>query len=267
MNGDPSQRQRKEHPLSLLSTPVLDSFFPYPPPLLPRLTWSGWWGRDTGQPSDHVDQWLATRITSDQTWMHQEQEGIRLVRIAWAGVSDVLDMDLDEEMRAWHERDFEILDLVRNMVEDWERQEGGHRGSCIRHLGAVGDDIQQTGPCYIISSHGQPELAGGPITPLSALHREDQGQELQATRDLPSNWIPDAGKIYRTIAVPFRVPHNGSDLFDQRLSENLERAAARVDGELFVEAMRPQLKATEQTEEWMLSVSAPLLLSKRALLI
>lgn len=227
-------RRKKEHPLSLLSTPVLDSFFPYPPPLLPRLDWGGWW-TDTGQ-----DEWTGPRVRTTG-----DEEEVRLVRIGWADVGEVLDREDEREDYAWTERDYGILDLVRHAVESWSEQNGHNGETCIRQLREVTDNVQPAGDCYLFS---HAEVAG--LTSTSSLFSHNCSHHAELTYD------NDDGRVYRSVAALFRLPSASSrDSFAERWAGALEGIAKRVDAEVFVEADRPHRNPTDTNDAYHLSVS------------
>ena len=245
----PSRRTRKEHPLSLLSTPILDSFFPYPPPLLPRLTWTGWWGRDSGQ----VEEWTATRVSDGDVWDWEGNEEIRVVRVGWADVGEVLDRDpTNEDERVWHERDHLLLHLVRDTAEGWEANHGSQGEGCVRELSSTSGRVTPSGPCYLLSPDSG--ISDPHINPLTAVSSNDSHTDLA----MMSGFQPDQ-KMYHSIAALFRVPGNSSATFDSRWSDAMSDVAQKAGGEVFIEAMKPQLKAKEQTEVWRLTVSLPFL--------
>lgn len=233
-HADFVRRKRKEHPLSLLSTPVLDSFFPYPPPLLPRLSWGGWW-TDTGQAD-----WISSRVRGEETG-----DEIRVVRVGWADVGEVLDGADDEEegTRIWTERDFGVMNLVRRTVEGWQ---DGYRDSgeeCVRELQEGGGDVSLTGGCYLLSPDRIPDA-----TLLSDLTNSNGS----VTSHLASK---DEGQAYRSLAAVFRVPESSRTTFDGRWLEAMELVAQQVDAEVFVEALQPHMSSADQKQSFDISVS------------
>jgi hypothetical protein len=220
-------RRRKEHPLSLLSTPILDSFFPYPPPLLPRLAWAGWWGKDTGP----EEGWMMTRSDGDEG-------DVRLIRVAWADVGEVLDGDSTEAEKKWVERDHLLLTLVRDTVEGWEGEYPSTGEGCV----------QQEGSCYLISPHDHPPEPG--LTTFNQLAVADDAPE--DDHAIPIGWNANAGNIYYSIAVPMRVPKRSD--FTIRWSVAMQKIAERLGGEAFVEAIGPRDAEGDQTGDWLLSV-------------
>lgn len=246
---------QKEHPLSLLSTPVLDSFFPYPPPLLPRLTWAGWWGRDTGR---HGDRWTATRLVTTEEEVGKGGDEVRIMRVGWADVGDVLDRDVEAKHRAWAERDHVLLRMVRDMAEDWEFNHSSTGASCIRTLSpAPGRDQEAmaTGPCQIVSPHPGP--GSDHIIPLEQLSTGSGTQPTnssEAPYAVPVGWAPNAGNVYHSVAALFRVPRPSSAVFDDNWLEAMENMTKTVEGEVFAEAQGLQGGAGDQTGEWSLTV-------------
>lgn len=251
----PSRRIQKEHPLSLLSTPVLDSFFPYPPPLLPRLTWAGWWGRDTGQ---HGDGWRASRAASLETEIGEGGEDVKIMRVGWADVGDVLDHDVEAEHRAWAERDHILLHLVRDIAEQWETNHPLTRVSCVRELAPAlsqGDKALSTGPCYVVVQHPGPDTDN--ITPLAYLSTPSDmavADGSEALDSVPIGWAPNAGNVYHSVAALFRVPRSSSIAFEDSWMEAMDNLTMTVEGEVFIEAQVPQGGAGDQTGIWQLFV-------------
>lgn len=227
-------RRKKEHPLSLLSTPVLDSFFPYPPPLLPRLDWGGWW-TDTGQ-----DEWTGARVRTTEG-----DEEVRFVRIGWADVGEVLDRDEEREDYTWTERDYGILDLVRQTVESWSDEHGNTGESCIRQLREDTDEVRPSGDCYLFS---HVEVAS--LTSTSSLFSHNCSHHAELTYD------NDDGRVYRSVAALFRIPaSSSSESFDDRWASAMEGVATQIDAEVFVEADRPHRNPTETIDAYHVSVS------------
>lgn len=227
------RKLRKEHPLSVLSTPVLDSFFPYPPPLLPRLSWGGWW-TDTGQ-----DDWTSSRVEGEGPG-----DEVRIVRVGWADVGHVLDGEDElEQESSWMERDFGVLNLVRQTVEGWEAGQQNWGEGCVRQLQDEQGNMSLSGECYILS----PDRTAG-VTLLSDLTRPNSTETLRWT-------TRDDGRIYRSIAALLRVPEASRSTFDGRWLAAMELIAAQVDGEVFVEAVRPHKTLRDQEQSYHLSVS------------
>lgn len=240
------RRIRKEHPLSLLSTPVLDSFFPYPPPLLPRLSWSGWWGRDTGQ--WHDEGWNVVEVPSG--YAEDGQDEIRVMRIGWADVGDVLDRDPEEADKTWLERDHILLSLVRDMVEGWDQDYPTSGTECVRELGS------QPGPCYITGPKNPPEPAR--VISLSSLSTEpsDRTSSNGTTRpDTVSVELQsENNNLYHSVAAIFRMTPASSTAFKTFWTENLANLAKSLDGEVYVEANGLGGTAAFRSEHWLLSV-------------
>jgi hypothetical protein len=238
-------RYKTDHPLSLLSTPVLDSFFPYPPPLLPRLIWAGWWGRDTGQQAED-DGWNAVRFEGDYTG----NDEIKLMRVAWADVGDVLDGDPSEAERAWIQRDHLLLNLVRDTAEGWERQHSALHEGCIRQLQPESGSAEPTGPCYLLSPQSYPAESG--VIPYDEL-----GLSTNTTQDddaVPVGWTANAGNFYHSIGVLFRIPKASAETFPARWAKSMSEMGKTLGGEVFVEAQGPRDGIGDQTGNWLLSV-------------
>lgn len=126
---------RNEHPLTLFSTPLLDSVFPEIPPLIPRLGDRAWW-------EDEDERW-EIGLQRDMPWLEEE---LRIMRVAWASVSDILDGSDD----GWDERDWTVLRYLRDMADEWElgqcirTEEGGECGMLDLHTGSTLDETPQT---------------------------------------------------------------------------------------------------------------------------
>ncbi|KAK8861558.1 hypothetical protein IAR55_002380 [Kwoniella newhampshirensis] len=254
-----SRRYQKEHPLSLLSTPILDSFFPYPPPLLPRLTWAGWWGRDTGQLDE--EGWTVTRVPLDEKYEEshpglEEDEEIQIMRIAWADVEDVLDRDVEAGERAWDERDHVLLRLVSEMAEDWEQQYPSSRQRCVRRLEATSaaSNVSPTGPCYILSPTNTTQDAVS-LVPLPSMSLPDRNSLLFSDQINTASFA-NAGNIYHSFAFLFRIPRNTTTDFENAWQNRLADVARTVKGEAFGEARGPRTGTDDQTGRWIVSFAS-----------
>ncbi|WRT65676.1 uncharacterized protein IL334_002621 [Kwoniella shivajii] len=255
--GPSTYRQNpKEHPLSLLSTPVLDSFFPYPPPLLPRLTWSGWWEKDT---SEEYQGWGLRRLlpqnAEDQVLNDEE---IRIMRVGWADVEDVLDRDVEAGERSWEERDHILLRLVRDMAEEWETQYQSTGERCIRQMAHTDyHDANPAGACYILSPKQNPPTPEVSQIPMSDLVRQHPPLPHNSTTDdIPFGWAANAGNIYHSFALLFRVPSNSTTSFQRRWQKSITEMAKKVEGEVFVEAQGSRVTGADQTGQWFLSYTS-----------
>ncbi|WVQ79132.1 hypothetical protein IAT38_001227 [Cryptococcus sp. DSM 104549] len=247
-------RPLREHPLSLLSTPILDSFFPYPPPLLPRLSWAGWWGRDPDQMED--EGWGVSRAVPGEAdaWLgHGEQ--VRMVRVGWADVADVLDRDVEAGEAEWDERDRQFLRLVRDIADTWEtRDDTPPDQGCVRQLPTyAGEDDVDTPPppCYILSPAAYSPASDVPLVSVSSLSHV--APSAPGPGDLPLGWAAGAGNMYHSAAVLFHVPRNTSGEFEERWEGAIAEAARQVEGEVFVEAVGPRAGNGDQTGEWLVS--------------
>jgi len=179
-------------------------------------------------------------------------EEIRLMRVAWADVGDVLDIDPSEAEREWVERDHILLNLLRDTAEGWERDYPGLGESCIRQLQPETDAVGGTGPCYLFSPRNappQPEVI--PYTSIGS-HRH----LIQDEESIPEGWKPDAGNFYHSIAVPLRVSKGSEIGFTTRWSQAMGNISHQLVGEMFVEAEGTRNGEGDQTGNWLLSVGS-----------
>ncbi|OCF44969.1 hypothetical protein I317_01251 [Kwoniella heveanensis CBS 569] len=257
-HSGPSRVDEREHPLSLLSTPVLDSFFPYPPPLLPRLNWAGWWGRDTGQ--YEPEGWgLSRALPQDGQGEWNEQKEVRVMRVGWADVEDILDRDGDAGERSWEQRDYLLLRLVRDVAEEWETRYRSHGERCVRRPDkSQATTIASTGPCYILSPDQDLATADVSITPIHDLSTQSHLRNSTELRDSPFNWLSNDGHIYHSTAVLFHVPRNITSDFENRWCQAMTDISKRVEGEVFIEAEGARAGGSwgDQTGQWYLSYTS-----------
>lgn len=232
----PSSR-RKEHPLSLLSTPVLDTFFPYPPPLLPPVEWHEWWGCDPGQ----GEAWHLV----DHARPAGEEE-VRLMRVAWADVGVILDGDGWSGDMGWTERDFAVLDMVRATAESWEEGYRDTGEGCIRQLEGRDGVVDLSGLCYVLADGDVPGPAAGTTTTTGVLSGAGNLTQLS-----------DGDSPYKSVGVVFRVPRASAASFDDRWTEALELAARGLEAEIFPDA--EPLGRLNRRHLWHLSVSCSFL--------
>ncbi|WWD16532.1 hypothetical protein CI109_100959 [Kwoniella shandongensis] len=257
--ASPSRRFQKEHPLSLLSTPVLDSFFPYPPPLLPRLPWAGWWGRDTGQWND--EEWTVTRVPLDDYHqeVHSAAQGdgeVRIMRVAWADVEDVLDRDAEAEERSWEERDHVLLRLVRDMAEDWEQQYRSTGQRCIRQLEVSPGESKSrpTGPCYVLTPKSDISTNDVSLVPMSSISGSS-GSNSTIPNQVTAGSVAYSGNVYHSFSVPFQMPQNTTVDFAKAWINQLTHVAKKLEGEIFLEARGSRSGTDDLTGEWIVSLS------------
>ncbi|ORX33700.1 sterol-sensing domain of SREBP cleavage-activation-domain-containing protein [Kockovaella imperatae] len=219
------RRVTKEHPLSLLSTPWLDTFFPYPPPLLPRLTWESWWSPDPGQ--ETTLGWSGSELKSQL-----EDDEVKLLRVGWTDVGGILDHD---ETGTWNEHDDVVLDLIRSTAEEWEATYSSEGESCVRKLERSSDGlVRPSGPCVVVSPESKLE---GPLAISKLVTGSPAPEGSPISR--PQNWPPIAGKVYRSAGVLMRIPSASATDFEERWAKAMEEVASTVTGELFPEPPRP----------------------------
>ena len=110
--------------LSLLSQPLLNSFFPYPPPLLPRLQVDRgrWW--DT-IPSGN-STWQASKVTRKGKERARETH-VAVLRTAWTTVDQVLDGGLATA----YSHDEEMVAAIRSLASEWSSF-GTHGETCVQ---------------------------------------------------------------------------------------------------------------------------------------
>ena len=203
--------------------------------------------------------WSVTRIPVQDEEVWEGGEEVRIMRVGWADVGDVLDRDVEAEHRAWAERDHTLLRLVRDMAEEWECSHNETGASCIREmLSERGSDrkSKQRPSCQIISPHPGPEndhisIIGDLATPTGSL--SFNGSE--APDSVPIGWAPNAGNVYHSVAALFRVPRIHGEGFEDSWSEAIANISKGIGGEVFVEAQGPQGGPGDQTGKWYLSVS------------
>ncbi|WWC60282.1 uncharacterized protein I303_102851 [Kwoniella dejecticola CBS 10117] len=246
-------QNRPDHPLSLLSTPVLESFFPYPPPLLPPLDWTGWWGSDTGDRGKGDHGWGLSRALPEGAPNHESsEEEIRFVRLAWADVEDILDRDAGTSQRSWEGRDHTLLRLVSDIAEEWEQAHRSTGEGCVRQLQAHdGGHVTPTGNCYIISPNQDLSDSGISQISVSAL------DSASVFRSESTDYHTATGTSkYRSFGTLFRVPNNSTASFHDRWQRALHGVAGKVEGEIFVEGRDPKNTYIDQTGQWHLSYAS-----------
>ncbi|WVR03869.1 hypothetical protein IAU60_000867 [Kwoniella sp. DSM 27419] len=253
-HGGPSRQAQREHPLSLLSTPVLDSFFPYPPPLLPRLTWAGWWGRDTGQTDD--EGWGLSRDLppgAGGSWADDEE--IRVVRVGWADVEDILDRDVEAGERSWEQRDDQLLRLIRDVAEEWELGDPTRRQGCVRQIRSTDQGATEaSSPCLLLSPYDEPPVSGISLLSLNDLDSSSHRRpNTTIPEEVPFGWAANAGNIYHSFAALFRIPRDTIEVFEARWTEAIANVAKTIEGEVFVEAKGSRAGGGDQTGQWYLS--------------
>lgn len=249
-------RTNVDHPLSFST---LGRLFPSAPPLLPRLTWAGWWGSGTRERED--DGWTATRAIPGAKEIGEGQnDQVWVMRIGWADVEDVLDRHIEDGERKWEERDHHLLKLVQNVAENWERQIPSNRQRCVRQLKSStsvrGDGVDsEPPPCYVLTPSPDAFDSAIPIS-MSGFVHFDHG--VSASPDsVPLGRSPNPDNIYHTFAALFHVPQNSTSAFEQRWQSAMSDVAKEVEGEVFVEAKGPRVG--DQIGEWFISyASSPL---------
>lgn len=234
----PAQNSKNtEHPLSLLSTPILDSFFPYPPPLLPRLPIM----RSPLAGHEH-DGYHIQQMYGNDVAVGDPSNDIAVMRVGWADVVDVLEGDTGISRRAWSATDQALLDRFRQTAEEWENEQGAALGSCVRQLEPEEDKIGSAGSCVILSTEE------GEASPSSDAHR------------LIS---PPESSIYHSASILFRVPHSSREAFVSTWAQHLSRIANETSAEVFAEPGGFSGGNYQEHGEWLLSVSSRSCFQKR----
>jgi hypothetical protein len=218
-----SSASPKDGPLSLFSTPLLDSFFPYPPPLLPRLEVQRgrWWESSTAESSRDA-QWIAHRLTSAQQRSKSKGKGkavegdlssVVVLRVAWTTVDRVLDGDRPGPHSEHVVRDDDMARAVRDLADKWNLSSLATPGeACVRNWH---EDATQ-GQCVVMPA-------------------VDDG-------------------LYRTISILLHSPDTDATLA-RRWMKGLETTASQRGGEVFAESRDYRSKLSEyQAPIWSLSV-------------
>ncbi|BEI93147.1 uncharacterized protein CcaverHIS019_0507750 [Cutaneotrichosporon cavernicola] len=187
-------------PLSILSAPVGETFFPDPPPLLPNVPWGPWWAGDSR--SDTA--WVAANGPAPSP---EGRIDVDLLRVAWADVGHVLD---GVERAPWGQHDDLIASAIRTLAEGaWDG------AGCVRHLVDVNGTAAAAGPCYLLAPDGV--FIDG-ATPMSALW----------------NLTENDDQVYRGVAVPFHTSRNRV-AFEAEWIARLAQAVKLLDAEVFTE--------------------------------
>lgn len=213
--------------MSLLRKPFVDTFFPYPPSLLPPVGWTNWW-----EDPDTEDEWAATfgeELLGDQD--------VRLLRVAWTDADSVLARDGGSSGQGWTERDFAVLDMARSTAEGWENSYMGLGEGCVRHLEERDGVMLPTGSCFEVDARQSSSLAsiesvgGANISTKVGYHSP-----------------------YRSVGFLIRVGHPVDGSYDARWASAMESGARMLGAELFAEPSFHGAKGSEP-EVWNLSVS------------
>lgn len=205
--GDAESIAKSRGALSFFTTPLSQTFFPPPPPLLPNVEWGPWWASEAG---------------ADASWVPVSTAGpssdlsVELLRVAWADVGDVLDGEHDME---WTPRDDQIVAAVRSLAEGWEK-DGPAGARCVRHLADHDGVAVPAGPCYLLTPH-ESSIPG--TTALSELWYPTDGDSAVTSQE-----------VYHGLIVPFHKPSNSS-AFASAWRSSLADALAPLGAEVFTE--------------------------------
>lgn len=155
-------------------------------------------------------------------WLDEE---VRVMRIAWADVGDVVDGPERPEEKVWVERDHTILSVLRNMAEGWEKTAGPGQ-ACVREGG---------GDCVLFSTD---EVDDEPVK-----HIQMPPQRLKKTDD-----------IYRGVVIPFRIAGGAMLDFERRWAAEMAALSGKAQGEVYEES-RMTGRGADNTGTWLLTVS------------
>jgi hypothetical protein len=208
-----------DNPLSVLSTPLLDTIFPDSPALLPRLSPSGWWYND--QDGDEGPRWNVTSVKNGEYYLGPiEDEEIRMVTIAWIDVDGALSWNEDvlEDEEDHTEETKAITEAIQRRVENWEKDHPGSRERCVRELRTgSSDEVQPEGGCYLFSSD-QVDGITRPFQQVASSNASD---------------IDHLG-FYRSVSALFRLPRSASPEFSERWRTSVGRISDEIGGKVFL---------------------------------
>ena len=153
----------------------------------------------------------------------------------------ILERNETKGRETWTERDFEILNLVRQTAEGWEEAHSELGQGCVRRLRIHGDQVEAEGDCYLLSSE---DIEG--TVPLSTLRSAGDGMDT-ASEELDG---PHVG-LYRSIGAVFCVKRKAEAIFDQKWADAVARIGKLMDAEVFVDGGA----RSAVVEEWSLAVS------------
>jgi hypothetical protein len=228
--------QTHEGPLSVFSTPLLDSIFPDSPPLLPRIRPEGWWYSDIA--SIEGPRWNATSVGAGDYYLGPiEDEEVRMVTIAWIDVDSALSrsegaVDYNQEVK---EETRGMIKAIRQRVETWEEDHPGSREKCVRQLrpSDSNDLAEAERPCYLFSA---PNMDGTTSFP-------------EIASNSTSAEVGKAG-FYQSVSALFRVPRSGSTGFSERWKSTMDEITGEAGGKVYIHANAHK----DVSEEWRLSV-------------
>jgi hypothetical protein len=226
-----------EDPLSVFSTPLLDSFFPDSTPILPHFSPQGWWydhDDRSGQP-----RWNVTSVgTGDYLAGPIEEEEVRMVTIAWIDV----DTALSQDVVGYKDRDdsqdsLGMIDAIKQKVETWQDEYPGSRERCIRELASSGspDGIATSeGGCYLFSSGFR-----------------DQSLKSLSEVAIPSSTDLDdtESTFYRSISAFLRIPRSATSTFNTHWESAVREISNKSGGQVYKTSNKRDVPT-----EWRLAV-------------
>jgi hypothetical protein len=235
-----------DDPLSVFSTPLLDSFYPDPPALLPRLSPSGWWNLEESVVeaggSNSQARWNASAVeTGDYLPGPIEEEEIRMVTIAWVDVESALGHEdtRDAPSRRTSQAETELVRHMRDAVENWETDYSDGKERCVRSLSTVtssGGIVEPDGPCYLLS---RGRIRHSFTTPISEIvHRSRDADE-------------EEDGFYHSVSALFRIPRSAAKQFTDRWEIAVRNMTDSTGGNIF----SPPSTKRDVPKEWRLSVS------------
>lgn len=230
-HAGPSRLHGHDHPFSILSTPLLDSFFPDPPSPMPSYTPGSIWDSpgETG--------WNGTRIPKRSRRRREGEETLYL-RVGWTDVGRVMRHSTGQPAGhgEWGQKDDTLLDSIREMVERWEGDYPGSREHCVRAL--IPDETNSglavaTGACLMCSSHPSSQCHVGRPAVVAGI---DDGSYHHA------HWF-------------MRISHSSADSFHARWSSALRGISEKSDGARLIDQSIGKIVTDPSSGEWRVSVS------------
>lgn len=223
-----------EDPLSLLSTPLLDSFFPDPPSPIPPFVSRAIWDTDTTGETG----WNGTRLPRRQGVRQHDEDEIRLVRVGWTDVAHISRYSSghghgqEHHSAQWLERDSHLLASIRDMVERWKGDYPGSREHCVREL---------------ISSEKKNGRAVSDGACVERSSRSGSGNE----SDQPGQ----DGGMYHHAEYFMRIPPSSVDSFHARWQASVQGVVQKTEGAILLDQSSRRVVSDPLSGEWRVTVS------------